>query len=133
MTQSDIFKGLGVKVKLNKDFNCVREQLTRIGIANVTSKTLTQTCHIFHKQGEYAIMHFLEMFQFDGKQSEISSDDYNRRNKIIELLYTWGLIDFIEPPIATFATLTNLKLTIISRARINVEGWKLIPKYTLGK
>jgi hypothetical protein len=44
----DVFNGYGVKVKLNTSFHRVREFLSRIGIANHQTKTLTQSCHIFH-------------------------------------------------------------------------------------
>ena len=56
MSEKDIFNDYGVKIKLKSSFTNIREALTRIGIANYKTKTLTQSCHIFHKRGEYAIM-----------------------------------------------------------------------------
>ena len=61
--------GVGVEVTLEneQDFLKVRETLTRMGVASKKTKTLYQSCHILHKQGEYAIVHFKELFALDGK------------------------------------------------------------------
>ena len=63
----DIFKGLGVEVKLLKDddFLKVKETLTRIGISSRKENKLYQSCHILHKQGRYSIMYFKELFILD--------------------------------------------------------------------
>lgn len=131
---TDIFKGYGIKIKLKTDFVKVREVLTRIGIANYKTKTLTQTSHIFHKRGEYAIMHFKEMFLFDGKTAEFTEDDEARRNRIIKILEQWDMVeideevddeDFILAPVNS--------VNIISREIKRDEDWNLIKKYTLGK
>jgi len=62
--ENDIFEGLGVEIllKSKEDFLKVKETLTRIGISSRTEKKLWQSCHILHKRGKYAIMHFKEMF-----------------------------------------------------------------------
>ena len=61
--------GVGVEVTLEneQDFLKVRETLTRMGVASKKTKTLYQSCHNLHKQGEYAIVHFKELFALDGK------------------------------------------------------------------
>ena len=61
---TDVFQGNGVEIKLRdkNDFLKVRETLTRIGIASNRKKELYQSCHILHKRGEYAIVHFKELF-----------------------------------------------------------------------
>ena len=49
------------------DFLKVKETLSRIGISSNKTKTLFQSCHIFHKRGRYYIVHFKELFLLDGK------------------------------------------------------------------
>ena len=73
----DIFKGLGIEVILNNedDFLKVCETLTRIGVSSKKENKLYQSCHILHKRGRYAIMHFKELFVLDGLESNISDDD----------------------------------------------------------
>ena len=50
-----------VKLQEPDDFLKVKETLSRIGIASKKDKTLYQSCHILHKQGKYAIVHFKEL------------------------------------------------------------------------
>ena len=73
MENEDIFDGLGVEVKLkNKDdFLKVKETLTRMGVSSKKEKKLYQSCHILHKRGRYAIMHFKEMLDLDGLETDI--------------------------------------------------------------
>src|SRR6185503_1821258 len=96
--QPDKFRGLGLKITLidPEDFLKIKETLTRIGIASKKDKTLYQSCHILHKQGEYAIMHFKEMFLLDGKAADFSEDDKARRNTIANLLHDWELYDLVD-------------------------------------
>ena len=88
MENKDLFKGNGVLVSLQTpdDFLKVKETLTRIGVASKKEKTLYQSCHILHKQGQYAIVHFKELFILDGKSSDFSEKDRARRNSITRLL-----------------------------------------------
>ena len=78
----DIFKGLGVEVELKNedDFLKVCETLTRIGISSKKENKLYQSCHILHKRGRYAILHFKELFMLDGLDTDISVTDIGRRN-----------------------------------------------------
>lgn len=127
----NLFKNYGVEIDLeyDDDFNIVVETLTRMGIASYKNKTLTQSCHIFHRQGRYAIMHFKEMLAFDGKNVDIDESDIARRNLIVSRLNEWELIkpkgDFSTP----MADKTALK--IISSAE--KPKWSLMSKYTIGK
>ena len=83
-----------VEITLNEpdDFLKVRETLTRIGVASRKEKKIYQSCHILHKQGKYFIVHFKELFALDGKKTNLSINDVQRRNRIIQLLSDWGLI-----------------------------------------
>ena len=68
------------------DFLKVRETLTRIGVASRKEQKLYQSCHILHKQGKYFIVHFKELFALDGKKANLSINDFQRRNRIVQLL-----------------------------------------------
>ena len=67
MSNSDIFKGVGVPVKLTKKENylVVKETLERIGVSPKNKKVLYQSCHIVHKNDSYIIAHFKELFKLD--------------------------------------------------------------------
>ena len=120
-----------VEVKLRKpdDFLKVKETLSRIGVASKKEKTLYQSCHILHKQGKYYIVHFKEMFLLDGKNSNFSEEDRNRRNTIAKLLHEWELLDLIKPIDDDMLSLNQIK--IITHKEKN--EWKLVTKYTIGK
>ena len=128
----DIFQGLGVEIKLNSedDFLKVRETLTRMGVSSRKEKKLYQSCHILHKRGRYAIMHFKELFEMDGLESNISDEDIGRRNVISNLLEEWELLDIIEE-IEEDEPITDVrKIKIISHK--DKDDWELIPKYHIG-
>lgn len=129
----DIFDGLGVEIalKTKEDFLKVKETLTRIGVSSKKEKKLFQSCHILHKRGRYAIMHFKEMFLLDGLDSDISDDDTARRNTIVRLLVEWGLIEAIDPEEYKEPQLSLARLKIISHSE--KKDWQLIPKYHIGK
>jgi len=132
MEQEDIFNGLGVEVQLHsdEDFLKVKETLTRMGISSRKEKKLYQSCHILHKRGRYAIMHFKELFILDGLESNISDDDIGRRNTIVELLDEWELLSIIEPFEEDEPMLGVNKIKIISHKE---KGeWEMIPKYHIG-
>jgi len=107
----------------------VKETLTRLGVASNKNKVLYQSAHILHKQGSYYIVHFKEMFAIDGKPSDISEEDIQRRNLIIKLIKEWGLIKVIdEEKAANVAPMSAVK--ILSSKDKN--EWQLIAKYTIG-
>lgn len=131
---TDVFEGFGIEVNLGSDFTKVREVLTRIGIANYKTKTITQSCHIFHKRGRYAIMHFKEMFQFDKKDADLSPEDEARRNRIVKMLEEWGLIKLVDEIDYEHEGIAPVhSVNVIPRKVVKEENWKLVKKYTLGK
>ena len=87
-----------LEVTLNEpdDFLKVRETLSRIGVASRKERTLYQSCHILHRRGRYFITHFKEMFKIDGKQTNLSENDLQRRNTIAKLLQDWGLVNIVS-------------------------------------
>lgn len=112
------------------DFLKVRETLTRIGVASRKDKTLFQSCHILHKQGKYFIVHFKELFALDGKQTDITENDLQRRNTIAKLLTDWGLISVVNPVVLDdLAPLSQIKVI----AYKDKDEWNLQAKYNIGK
>ncbi len=133
MENDDPLDGLGVEItlKTKEDFLKVKETLTRIGISSRTDKKLWQSCHILHKRGKYAIMHFKEMFVLDGLSSDISDEDLGRRNVIVKLLVEWGLIVPVDEEEYKEPMIPLSKLKIISHKEKG--DWQLIPKYHIGR
>ena len=122
-----------VEVTLNEqdDFLKVRETLTRIGVSSRKEKVLYQSCHILHKQGQYYITHFKELFLLDGKPSNISENDIQRRNAIAKLLEEWGLLTIVNPQIMIDNIAPLHQIKIISFKEKN--EWELVTKYNIGK
>jgi len=122
-----------VEVTLNEqdDFLKVRETLTRIGVSSRKEKVLYQSCHILHKQGLYYIVHFKELFALDGKPSNISENDIQRRNAIANLLEEWGLVKILNRKLLedNIAPLHQIKIISFKEK----DDWELIAKYNIGK
>ena len=129
---NDIFDGLGVEITLkNKDdFLKVRETLTRMGVSSKKEKKLFQSCHILHKRGRYAIMHFKELLDLDGLETDISDSDIGRRNLIVKLLVEWGLVIAVDPEEYKEPQLTLAQLKIIPHKE--KKDWELCVKYHIG-
>ena len=105
----------------------VRETLSRIGVASRKERKLYQSCHILHKQGRYFIVHFKELFALDGKPTNISVNDVERRNTIAGLLEDWGLVKIIgnsQPR----APLSQIKVLSFREK----DDWLLETKYNIG-
>lgn len=120
-----------VEVCLNEpdDFLKVRETLTRIGVASRKEKKIYQSCHILHKQGKYYLVHFKELFALDGKHANITVNDVQRRNRIIQLLADWGLITIVRPEQVTdIAPLNQIKVLSYR----DKDEWVLETKYNIG-
>ncbi len=114
-----------------KNFLKVMETLSRIGVASNKDFTLYQSCHIFHKQGRYAIVHFKEMFLMDGKKADFSEEDRARRNKIANLLDEWGLVELVDPEKSKEpeAPMNLIKVVPFK----DKSKWNVITKYSIGK
>lgn len=120
-----------VEVILNEpdDFLKVRETLTRIGVASRKEKKLYQSCHILHKQGKYYIVSFKELFALDGKHANLTVNDIQRRNRIIQLLADWGLITVVDvSKIQDIAPLNQIKVLAFK----DKNDWILETKYNIG-
>ena len=121
---------LMLEVTLNEadDFLKVRETLSRIGVASRKEGKLYQSCHILHKQGRYFIVHFKELFALDGKPTNISINDLERRNTIAGLLGDWDLIKIIGNN-EQKAPLSQIKVLSYREK----DEWILETKYNIGK
>tara|TARA_R100001509_G_scaffold9664_1_gene5265 strand:+ start:23 stop:451 length:429 start_codon:yes stop_codon:yes gene_type:complete len=114
------------------DFLKVRETLTRIGVASRKERKIYQSCHILHKQGKYYIVHFKELFALDGKKTNISLNDVQRRNRIVQLLVDWGLVSIStesQEKIADLAPLNQIKVLSFKEK----GEWTLESKYNIGR
>mgnify|MGYP001502108960 FL=1 len=121
---------LEVALREPDDFLKVRETLTRIGVASRKERKLYQSCHILHKKGKYYIVHFKELFALDGKQTNISENDVQRRNRIARLLSDWGLIEIV-------GTVNDDDLAPLNQIKVlsykDKGEWILESKYNIGK
>ena len=114
--QSDMIE---VGLKEPDDFLKVRETLTRIGVASRKERKIYQSCHILHKQGKYYIVHFKELFALDGKNTNITLNDIQRRNRITQLLSDWGLVTIInQDGVGELAPLNQIKVISLSLIHI---------------
>jgi hypothetical protein len=114
------------------DFLKVRETLTRIGVASRKERKIYQSCHILHKQGKYFIVHFKELFALDGKNTNLSINDIQRRNRIVQLLLDWGLVSIVEESkekIVDLAPLNQIKVLSFKEK----NEWRLESKYNIGR
>ena len=119
---------LEVTLKEADDFLKVRETLSRIGVASRKERKLYQSCHILHKQGRYFIVHFKELFALDGKPTNISINDLERRNTIAGLLEDWDLVKIIGNS-EQRAPLSQIKVLSYREK----DDWILETKYNIGK
>lgn len=127
----DLSKFIEVTLTEQDDFLKVRETLTRIGVSSRKEKVLYQSCHILHKQGRYYIVHFKELFALDGKPSNLTENDIQRRNAIAKLLEEWGLVEILNPILMkdNIAPLHQIKIISFKEK----DDWQLITKYNIGK
>lgn len=112
------------------DFLKIRETLSRIGIASRRDQELFQSCHILHKRCKYYIVHFKELFQLDGKPTNLIESDIARRNTIIGLLEQWKLVELVDKSkiLDPIAPLSQIKIIPFKEK----SEWKLTTKYSIG-
>ena len=120
---------LEVALKEPDDFLKVRETLTRVGVASRKERKLYQSCHILHKRGKYYIVHFKELFALDGKPTNITPNDVQRRNRSAKLLSDWGLVEISGEDTGDLAPLNQIKVLSFK----DKGEWTLESKYNIGK
>lgn len=119
-----------VRLRSQEDFLKIKETLTRIGVADGSTKTLYQSCYILHKRGRYYITHFKELMALDGQDAPMEGDDIGRRNTIVGLLADWNLVDVVEPTVITERAPISMVKVLPFREK---SGWQLVPKYVIGR
>ena len=130
MSEWNVENMVEIKLQQPDDLLKVRETLSRIGIASKKDKKLYQSCHILHKQGRYFIVHFKELFGLDGKKTNFSDEDIQRRNTIVKLLIDWGLVEIVDVTrIEKQAPLSQIKVISFKEKK----DWILETKYNIGK
>lgn len=129
-TNNEIINEL-VEVKFDKDdtFLKIAETLTRMGVPSFKNKTLYQSCHILFKRGKYYIVHFKELFKLDGRTTDISEEDINRRNSIVQLLNEWNLCHPVDENILDSGMPQSRLMIIPYRDK---KDWNLKAKYCIG-
>jgi hypothetical protein len=119
-----------VRLKNPEDFLKIKETLSRIGLASKKENILYQSCHILHKQSKYYIVHFKELFLLDGKEATLSEGDVARRNKIVNLLEEWCLLEQVDPSKSEEPQSPLNQIKIIPFK--DKAKWDLVTKYTIG-
>lgn len=118
-----------IRLKTPEDFLKIKETLTRMGVAPKNDKRLYQSCHILHKQKRYFIVHFKELLALDGKPTNFSTEDKQRRNTIVSLLAEWGLVEVNDSnQITDKAPLSLIKIISYKEKK----EWQLHAKYNIG-
>ena len=118
-----------ITFKEDDDFLKIKETLTRMGVASNRDKILYQSTHILHKQGQYYIVHFKELFALDGKPTNLTKVDIERRNAIINLLQEWSLLTIVKKEELTpMGNVGQFKIISFKEK----PDWQLIPKYNIG-
>ena len=118
-----------IRFKEDDDFLKIKETLTRMGVASNRDKILYQSTHILHKQRQYYIVHFKELFALDGKPTNLTKVDIERRNAIVNLLQEWKLLTIVKPDL--LVPMGNVGQFKIISFKDKVD-WQLVPKYNIG-
>ncbi len=123
-----------VEIRLVKpdNFLMIAETLTRMGMADEESKSLTQTCHILKKRDRFYLVHYKELKLLDGDSVELKENDIAQRNTIANQISAWGFVELVVPEKSQEPLLKRRKdLTIIRYGQKN--EWHLVAKYVIGK
>lgn len=129
-TVEDVIQQMVEIVPVGSDgFRKVKETLMRIGLPSHQDKTLYQSAHILHRQGRYYICHFKELFALDGKKTTLTEGDIARRNRIVQMLLDWKLVEVLDDrqldPIARPGIVKVIKYS-------EKDDWNLVAKYAIG-
>ena len=120
-----------VEVTLNEpdDFLKVRETLTRIGVASRKEKRYINPVIYFINREDIILVHLRIFFALDGKHANLTSNDVQRRNRIVQLLVDWGLVGIVSAEsIQDVAPLNQIKVLSYK----DKGDWILETKYNIG-
>lgn len=125
---------LEVELTRSDSMTLVINNLTRMGIYSFGRKKLNQSCHIFHKQKRYYIVHFKEMYIIDGNSSMLKESDIKRRNTIAWMLENWGLIKVLPKHREELKNRYHQnKIDVVKHSQVVSGEIELCPKYNIGK
>lgn len=129
-TVEDVIQQMVEIIPVGTDgFRKIKETLMRIGLPSSQIKTLYQSAHILHRQGRYYICHFKEMFALDGKANTLTEGDIERRNRIVQMLVDWKLIEEVDSkllePMGRPGIVKVIKYS-------DKDDWTLVQKYAIG-
>ena len=115
----------------DNNFSIIRETLSRIGVKK--KNNLFQSAHILHKKGKYYIVHFKQLLELDGIETNYDETDSYRLKKIIYLLCKWDLLEVVEPEIMCKDKEIYEKtfVSIVSNEDIKLGLVTLVKKYSL--
>ena len=119
---------IGVLVEPIMHEKIIKEMLSRIGIANTRERILYPSCYLTRIDNNYVVVHFKELFPLlitDG-YSDLSDDDFSRRNTIVGLLESWNMIRIIDGNFGkSYKHLFILK-------KENKQDWTIYDKINIG-
>jgi hypothetical protein len=125
-----------IEVSNYSKIRMIKETLTRMGIGNNSKKKLYQSCHLLERNDRYFIVHFKELFLLDNKPAYFAEGDLERRNKIAEILETWGLCKIVnKEEIKNSYADDNYEIDSESEIKVFIIGyrnksdWELIKMY----
>lgn len=123
-----------VKLKTGVTIHKIREILSRVGIGNNVTNVLYPTCYCFTIGTKVYISHFKELLAlekdpdlFKESKSDITEEDLNRRDNIVELLEDWGLISIVSSNIKNKPK-QNFKILKVYEKN---SKWTIKHKYTI--
>ena len=73
-----------------------------------------------------------QLFALDGKQTNLSINDVQRRNRIVQLLVDWGLVDITPESLVKIENVAPLNQIKVLSFKEKGE-WILESKYNIGK
>lgn len=127
--ESVIANMIPVSVDGDDGFRKVKETLTRMGVPAKKENKLYQSVHILHKQGNYYLCHFKEMFALDGREASLTVGDIARRNRIAKMLEDWELLKITDKAnLEPMGKPSLVKVIKYSEA----SEWTLERKYAIG-
>lgn len=114
-----------IEVELLNKKEIINETLTRIGIGNKDKKILYPSVYLFERNGKFYLAHFKQLFGLikDDAYDNLTDSDVRRRNAIIYLLKTWGLIDVDESKIEPH----DIKIFVLSHR--DKKDWRIYHKF----
>lgn len=130
-TKDDIIE---ISLKNAKEFLCVKETLSRIGIPSKKTEknVLNQTCHLIQDGDRYWILHFKELYAISDCNFIITESDMKRRNYIVSLLDKWGLISVVNPENLIEDQYTTQSIPLVTVIKNDeVSEWTLSKKFTM--